>query len=126
MNDKMIKLIALYNDKAISIEEKHTIAVKLIDMKMLEEPPQSQSSEKTAEFRIGGVRYSKNIRELFDLFKTEFEQRQELETKYRVIRDLNADTNEILYKTQKELIVYKILLFCSVLMVVLYVFKSFM
>ena len=36
MNDKQKKLLALYNDSSITIEEKRTIAVKLIDLGILE------------------------------------------------------------------------------------------
>ena len=51
MDKKIEKLLALYKDKSITIEEKRSIAVKLVDMGVLIQTKPNQDESKDAQVR---------------------------------------------------------------------------
>ena len=71
MNDKQKKLLALYNDSSITIEEKRTIAVKLIDLGILEysTPKNVRVEKEYVRYTINGIRQKKDVNEMFELYR---------------------------------------------------------
>lgn len=71
MNDKQKKLLALYNDSSITLEEKRSIAVKLIDLGILEysAPKNAEVEKEYVSYTINGIRQKKDVNEMFELYR---------------------------------------------------------
>ena len=81
MNDRQKKLFALYNDSSITLEEKRSIAVKLIDLGILEySVPKKEVAEKYIEYNYNGLRYKQDINSLFKSY-------QKLNLNYQDVHD---------------------------------------
>jgi hypothetical protein len=97
-NPKIQKLLSLYNDKSITIEEKRTIAVKLIDMDYLLKPKSVESKTKdVVSFTYDGKRYEKvNINQLFSMLTDSVTERNEINLKHnKVVSELWVKGEEI-------------------------------
>lgn len=93
MDQKINKLLSLYNDKSITIEEKRSIAVKLIEMGALD----NKNTNETVSFVYCNKKY-KNIgaNETFEMLKESVNERNALNMKlFKISLDVSTKNEQI-------------------------------